>query len=210
MAIPQNNTVAAIHNTCSVGLNKWLLQEHTTDSIWKQKAVNSRLGRADNARFLERFRYIIVASQLLNTHSFVGQSSYGQSRDAAVPVPDAPQLGNITLAGVAVTASFAFALAWLINWTRGSGSSAAGKGRMVIFLALLVGFAMISYAYMRRQWLQYLRQRSLAEISEFVAKAQEFDTVVAGTLTLVQEVELVSRGYRMYGLLASRDLALLT
>jgi CHASE3 domain sensor protein len=68
---------------------------------------------------------------------------------------------------------------------------------MIIVLALLVGFAVISYAYMRRQWLQYLRQQSLAEVSEFVTKAQEFDTVVAGALTLVQEVELVSRGYRM-------------
>lgn len=113
-------------------------------------------------------------------------------------MPDAPQLGNITLAGVAVTASFAFALAWLIHWTRGGGTSAAGRGRMVIFLALLVGFSMISYAYMRKQWLQYLRQQSLAELSEFVTKAQEFDTAVAGALTLVQEVELVSRGYRMY------------
>jgi hypothetical protein len=64
-------------------------------------------------------------------------------------------------------------------------------------LALLAGFAAIFYAYMRRQWLQYLRQRSLAEVSEFVTRAQEFDTVVGGALALVQEVELVSRGYRM-------------
>jgi hypothetical protein len=69
---------------------------------------------------------------------------------------------------------------------------------MFIFLAFLVGFAVISYAYMRRQWLQYLRQQSLAEVSGFVVKAQELDTVIAGALTLVQEVELVSRGYRMY------------
>ncbi|KAG0650746.1 hypothetical protein D0Z07_2375 [Hyphodiscus hymeniophilus] len=130
LAIPQNNAVAAIHNTCSVELH-------------------------------------------------------------------APQLGKITLAGVAVTASFAFTLAWLIHWTRGGGTSAAGKGRMAMFLALLVGSAMISYAYMRRQWLQYLRQQSLAEISGLVIKSQELDAVVAGALTLVQEVELVSRGYRI-------------
>ena len=128
--------------------------------------MNSRLGRVENARFLERFRYIIVASQLLNTHSFLGQANHGQSRDASVPAPDAPQLGNVTLAGLAVTASFAFALAWLIHWTRGGGDSVAGKGRMFIFLAFLVGFTVISYAYMRRQWLQYLRQQSLAEVSE--------------------------------------------
>jgi hypothetical protein len=88
-------------------------------------------------------------------------------------------------------------LAWLIHWIRGSTNSPAGTGRMVILLALLVGFAVISYAHMRKQWLQYLRQQSLAEVSEFVTKAQEFDMVVAGALTLVQEVELVSRGYRM-------------
>jgi len=64
-------------------------------------------------------------------------------------------------------------------------------------LVLLLVVAAISYAYVRRQWLQYLRQQTLSEASEFVAKAQEFDSAVAGALTLVQEVELVSRGYRI-------------
>lgn len=112
-------------------------------------------------------------------------------------MPSAPQFGAFTLAGVAITASFAFALAWLIHWTRGGGNSAIGMGRMAVILTLLIGFAVISYAYMRRQWLQYLRQQSLAEVSEFAVKAQEFDTVIGAALTLVQEVELVSRGYRM-------------
>jgi hypothetical protein len=162
-----------------------------------QKALNSRLGRADNARFLERFRYIIVASQLLNAHSYLVQPGHGQSRDAAVASPDAPQLGAFTLAGVSVTASSAFALAWLIHWTRGGAKSTVGNGRMVVCLATMILLAVVSYAYMRRQWLQYLRQQTLAEMSNFVAKAQDFDGVAAGALTLVQEVELVSRGYRM-------------
>lgn len=81
---------------------------------------------------------------------------------------------------------------------------------MAIFLVLLVAFAVTSYAYMRRQWLQYLRQQSLAEISEFVAEAQTFDTSLAAALTLVQEVELVSRGYRMYEIFDFRHLASLT
>lgn len=178
LAIPQNSAVAIIHNTCS-------------------KAVNSRLGRADNARFLERFRYIIVASQLLNAHTYLAQPGYGQSRNAVVASPDAPQLGAFTLAGASVTASFAFALAWLVHWTRGGASSTAGKGRMVIFLGIVILLATTSYAYMRRQWLQYLRQQTIAEISEFVNKAQEFDATAGGSLTLVQEVELVSRGYRL-------------
>jgi len=130
---------------------------------------------------LERFRYLIVASQLLNTHSYLGQAVHGQSRDARYPSSDALQLGPFTFGGAALTASFAFALAWLVHWTRGGGSSTAGKGRIAIFLAVVILLAIVSYAYARRQWLQYLRQQSLAEISEFIDRAQEF----------------VSRGYRM-------------
>lgn len=162
-----------------------------------QKALNSRLGRVDNAKFLERFRYIIVASQLLNSHSYLAQPGYGQSRDAAIPAPDAPQHGALTVAGISVTASIAFTLAWLVHWTRGGVSSAAGKGRMAVFLAVIVVLATVSYTYARRQWLQYLRQQTIAEISDFVHKSQEFDSAAAGSLTLVQEVELVSRGYRL-------------
>jgi hypothetical protein len=102
-----------------------------------------------------------------------------------------------TLTGVAITTSSAFALAWLIHWARGYENSATGKGRVFVLLLCLIVFGTISYTFMRRQWLQYLRLQSLAELSEFVDGAQEFDSVVAGVLMLVQEVELVSRGYRM-------------
>ncbi|KAF4635485.1 hypothetical protein G7Y89_g2610 [Cudoniella acicularis] len=178
IAIPQNKAVAILSKTCS-------------------KAVNSRLGRADNARFLERFRYIIVASQLLNAHSYLGQASQGKSRNVPVPALDTPQIGSLTPTGVALTASVAFTLAWLIHWTRGNRSSATGKGRIVVFLAVLGILGFLSYTYARRQMLHYLRQQTLAEISSFVAKAQEFDSAAAGALSLVQEVELVSRGYRI-------------
>lgn len=69
---------------------------------------------------------------------------------------------------------------------------------MAVSAALLALFIAISYAYMRRQWLQSLRQNSLTETSELIAISQDFDNAVAGALALVQEVELVSRGYRMY------------
>lgn len=138
-----------------------------------------------------------MASQLLNAHSYLGQAGKGQSRDALVPSPDVPQLGALTPSGAIVTAFCAFALAWLIHWTRGGKSSNSGKGRFVVFIAVLVVLAVVLYAYMRRQWLQYLRQQSLSEISDFVAHAQQFDGAAAGALSLVQEVELVSRGYRM-------------
>jgi hypothetical protein len=68
---------------------------------------------------------------------------------------------------------------------------------MAVFLASLICLSLILYAYMRRKWLHYLRQQTLSEISDFVLTAQQFDHVAANAMSLVQEVELVSRGYRM-------------
>jgi len=110
--------------------------------------------------------------------------------------PDAPQIGAFTLAGAGCTASFAFGLVWLIHWARGGRDFKLG--RVAVFVTIMAIWAGISYTYMRRQWLQYLRQQTLAEISGFVAQAHEFDSLASGALTFVQEVELVSRGYRMY------------
>jgi len=160
-----------------------------------QKAVNSTLGRADNARFLEQFRYIIVASQLLNSHSYLGQPIV-PSRQLTLPTPDAPQQ-VLTLSGTATTAGVAFGLAWMIHWVRG-GKQGTGLGRLATLCVVVGMLAVVSYSYVRRQWLQYLRQQNLAEVSHYVGIAQEFDTAASAALTLVQEVELVSRGYRLY------------
>jgi Mysoin-binding motif of peroxisomes len=159
--------------------------------------VNSRLGRADNVKFLEHFRYTIVASQLLSVHSYLGQAVHGQPRDPSLRTPNVPLPVTFTLAGAAVTAVLAFILAWLTHWTRGESDFIAGRGRIAVFLIVMAVFVIVGYAYIRRQWLQYLRKQTLEEITEFVGSAHDFDTAAAGALTLVQEVELVSRGYRM-------------
>lgn len=164
-----------------------------TDEAIK-RAINSRLGRADNTRFLERFRYIIVASQLLSTHSYLGQAVHTPSRDPNVASRRIQRRGASTLAGALVTVCFVFSLVWLMKWVI---DGRYGMIRMGIALIVLLGLGFIFQAYMRRQWLHYLRQQALLETSEFVAKAQEFDQIAAAAITLVQEVELVSRGYRM-------------
>ena len=122
---------------------------------------------------------------------------HGQSRDPSLRTPNAPLPNSFTLAGAGVTTVLAFVVAWLIHWTRSDGDFIAGSGRIGVFLAVMGAFIVVGYAYMRRQWLQYLRQQTLEEIAEFVGTAHDFDTAAAGALTLVQEVELVSRGYRM-------------
>ncbi len=162
-----------------------------------QKALNSRLGRADNTRFLEQFRYIIVASQLLSEHCYHGQGAPLVAQNEPASATEAPQLGAFTLTGAALTASVAFGLVWAIHWARGDSTSSFASGRVAVVMAILVGLATLAYAYIRRQWLQYLRQQTLAETGNFIAKAQGLDGATTAAMTLIQEVELVSRGYRM-------------
>ena len=151
----------------------------------------------DNARFLERFRYAIVASQLLSVQSYLGQASIGRLKDTKLSPPHPPQYAAFSTGGVFVTALLAFGLTWLVHWARSGCRTAFRYSRVLILLVALVVSIVVTYAYMRRQWLQYLRQQTISEITTFVGIAQEFDHVAAGAMTLVQEVELVSRGYRM-------------
>jgi hypothetical protein len=194
LSIPKSHAVTTtIHKTYSVSWTWLFIILFGTDGKL-QRAINSRLGQADNARFLERFRYIIVASQLLSIHSYPGQTVQALSREGNASPPIVQRRGATTLAGAFVTISCVFSLLWLVKWVVDEG---VGKAHISMFLVLLLGLALLSQAYMRRQWLQYLREQALSETSEFVTKAQEFDQVASASITLVQEVELVSRGYRM-------------
>jgi hypothetical protein len=91
----------------------------------------------------------------------------------------------------------------MINWGRGGRGSGPSSSRVVSVFTLLVSSAALAYVYVRRQWLQYLRQQTLVEAGGFISKAQDLDRATTGAMTLVQEVELVSRGYRMYVLQSS-------
>ncbi len=155
------------------------------------------MGRADNTKFLEQFRYIIVASQLLSEHVYPiqgGQLEVGKERTSRV----APHLDGFTLSGAAITASVAFGIVWTIHWVRRAGSRSSASGRTAIVIIIFVSLITLVYAYVRRQWLQYLRQQTLVETRNLVAKAGGLDTAISAAVTLIQEVELVSRGYRMY------------
>jgi uncharacterized membrane protein len=110
----------------------------------------------------------------------------------------APHLRGFTLTGAAITGSVAFGIAWTIHWVRRAENRSSASRRTAIAITIFVVLATLLYAYVRRQWLQYLRQQTLVETSNLVAKAQGLDTAISAAVTLIQEVELVSRGYRMY------------
>ncbi|KAK4681829.1 hypothetical protein QC764_110940 [Podospora pseudoanserina] len=159
------------------------------------KAVASRIDRADNLKFIEQFRYTIVASQLLAGHSITGNYNFfNRNRDAS----DVPQNVVVpTSTGILITATGALVVACVIRWVYMGGYAQLTKGKIAFTTVVLVGFGLVAHFYIRQQWIRYLRNQALAEVSAFVAKSQDFDGVSSAALSLIQEVELVSRGYRL-------------
>lgn len=149
-----------------------------------------------NTKFLEEFRYIIVASQLLSSHQYHGQGSYGNLQRRKIVDTSGIQKA-VSPAGAGATASVAFGVSWIIRW---SASAHDWKGiilRFTIVSGLLVAAAIFGQAYLRRRWLHNLRQQNLAETTKFIGHSQDLDSAMTAALCLIQEVELVSRGYRM-------------
>ncbi|KAL5346951.1 hypothetical protein ACLOAV_008094 [Pseudogymnoascus australis] len=178
ISVPKSTAATAIRNTYS-------------------EALNSRLGKADNTKFQERFRYIIVASQLLNDRQYHGQA-YG-SKSPPRSSPDAPiaSLKTFSPQGAVVTASVAFGVTWMIRWGSAGRDWISITLRCIIIAAMLVAAAIIGQAYLRRKWLHYLREQNITEATRLVGQTQDLDSAVAAALSLIQEVELVSRGYRL-------------
>jgi uncharacterized membrane protein len=158
--------------------------------------VHLRLGQAENERFLEHFRYLIVASHLLN-------DSTGQTRlrtpsavfgsNAALSTPADYKAAGTSVNGVIVICGVAFALVWLINYARAGRSS----GRLLAVVAAICIVSTLTYVYVRRQWLLYLRRQAVEATSKMITNMQAFEASSASALTFIQEVELISRGYRL-------------
>ncbi|KAL4972677.1 Mysoin-binding motif of peroxisomes-domain-containing protein [Aspergillus desertorum] len=160
-------------------------------------ALNSRLGRNDNERFLEQFGYVIVASQLLNEHSAPSYTSATDVLSNTVPT-DLPAISTtFGLQGAFVTASTSFSIAWLLHWSRPRAGTGINPRKVGILLVLVPMLGVLFYAFARRQWLKYLRHQAVEAAVLLIGNAQGFDSAASASVVFIQEVELVSRGYRM-------------
>lgn len=164
-------------------------------------AINSRLGRENNAKFLEHFRYILVASQLLN--EYLDQGSVpppaavpNQGSDKVASEPDILNNAN-SLYGAAATAALAFSVVWLISWARSAKGGYLSKSRVTLVVTVLALLTLVGYAYVRRQWLQYLRHQAVGGATNLTTNWQAFEISSTSALQFIQEVELVSKGYRL-------------
>ncbi|MCJ1389271.1 hypothetical protein MMC18_002127 [Xylographa bjoerkii] len=168
--------VARIHDTCS-------------------SALNSRLGRTENAQFLEQFRYTIIASQLFSDHSnTTAYNSYNTARE--VPAEQDLQI-NFTWKGIYLTGGGAFAFVLAIHRARSIARNYSSGWGLFLASAILALAAIALYTLFRRQYLLYVRNQAIDSATSLVENAHGLDAATSAAITLVQEVELVSRGYRI-------------
>lgn len=166
-----------------------------------QSALNSRLGWAEKGRFLEQFRYTIIASQLLNDVPNPGiykrQDSLQSAGNGLLgPDQDGQKLA-FSWIGISVTASAAFAWVWSIHWTRKVATSTSRMWPLLLVPTVAIMICSVLYLYCRRQWLHWVRSQAVESASTLVAGAQNLDAAVSASINLIQEVELISHGYRM-------------
>ena len=162
--------------------------------------VSARIGKSDNERFLEQFGYIIVASQLLSEQSAPPYTSAAGSLASSTQNgdPSASRAAIFGLRGALFTAGASFSIVWLLHWARPRPESGLDPSRLAILLTLIIAVAIAFYAFAKRQWLRYLRHQAVDVASVLVGNAQALDSVASASVVLIQEVELVSRGYRMF------------
>ena len=155
---------------------------------------------SENSKALDQLRYTIIGSQLLNDRRTIGgyspRSSTQESsgKDARRDDDDA---SVYTSAGLGTTAGAAFALVWSIHWARGSVLGQASWWPLTLVFSILMVLIAVSCILLRRQYLRYTRLQAIEAASSMVANAQAFDAAASAASTLIQEVELVSKGYRI-------------
>ncbi|CAI7636320.1 unnamed protein product [Penicillium crustosum] len=175
---PQGQLIGKLYDTCS-------------------SALNVRLARSDNERFLEQFGYVIVASQLLNEHSAPSYTSAADVLSAKQPSTLPSLSTTFGIQGAIVTAATSFSIAWLLHWSRSRTGSGLSLKKVGVLLILVPAVGVLFYAFAKRQWLKYLRHQAVEAAGAFIGNAQGFDSAASASVVFIQEVELVSRGYRI-------------
>lgn len=191
--------VARFHYICSVGIPSVSRTIPIDQS--PQRALNARLGWTENHRFLEQFRYTIIASQLLNdipnqgAHKLRHAFRISDTSRPEIDTHDEPLAFSWT--GLALTGLAAFTLAWSVHFTRNCAESTSHRWPLVLTPTVAVIICSVLYLFFRRQYLYWLRDQVSRSVSILVTDAQDLDLIVSASINLIQEVELVCRGYRM-------------
>ena len=161
----------------------------------EQAFVNITLDSEDNEHFLEHFRYQIIASQLLSDSagSVVAPTQPSEHSPIRSPLPEVAA----TTTGACVAATSAFIFVWIVHSMRHDGSAKQWGWRSAFAVCLTLTLTICIWGYATRSSILHLSRSVIDATSTLTTNLQSLNSTSHSLLSLVQEVELVSRGYRM-------------
>ncbi|EFE41457.1 hypothetical protein TRV_03816 [Trichophyton verrucosum HKI 0517] len=178
----------------------WLSDGRRGVNSWQKAAISARIGKTDNERFREQFGYTIIASQLLSEPSAPSYTSVSNLLSHPVQSDDDKAASRAAIFGVrgaVFTAVASFSVVLLLHWARSIHRIGWSIGRVLLLGVLLATIVAAFYVFAKRQWLRYLRSQAIETATACVGNAQTLDSAASASVVLIQEVELVSRGYRV-------------
>ena len=167
-----------------------------------QHVMHLTFGWVTRDSFLERFRYIIVASQLLNdsphrpSHKPFVLPEIGAYNQEEVNQNN-NTLSAATPAGLLMTLIFTFMVVGLARWVQIGIATHATILHLILRAILLITALMLINFYLERQRLHHLRLRALKAASRLVTSLHDIEALISSSITFVQETELVAHGYNM-------------
>ena len=168
-----------------------------------QAAIHSGVDRTQNGRFLEQLRYSIIASQLLIEQSRPVHHRAHSNPNGHLPHhvdPQSFQGTAVSPKGATISGLSSFVVAWAFHSIRNqvveSSWSQGTKLGYITLLLLTVATALFGYFWRKRT--QRIHHDAIDSMSTLVAESHVFDELISTSLTLIQEIEVVARGYELY------------
>ncbi|KAA8905018.1 hypothetical protein TRICI_005346 [Trichomonascus ciferrii] len=179
------------------------------------QAVRSTISGAETGDFLERFRYALVSSDLLDDrgHHYyfqqdntrgtrceanIGKAARDKRRQRILFCDDGPWSFLKYQKSWAGGGGCIVVLATLLTWGVRHGRIRHGASNVAV-LVIVLTITLFLYAHSRRRRLRLLRAKAVSHVTRFIANNQEFDVAVGKCVNFIMQVELLSRGYYLNG-----------
>ncbi|KAK4520478.1 Malate dehydrogenase, cytoplasmic [Mucor velutinosus] len=157
-------------------------------------AFSISLPRAEETAFEEKFKYLIVTSPLLNETLSVNHHHKHSSNSSKLPSTTELPFQSTRTTKLGVTTNLIATLALLLGAEKHFLQPKVPV--MTIFFSTSASLFFL-YRHKRRSSIRQLYQIALSRLQSFNDRSEAFDTKVHRVLITIQEIELVSRGYRL-------------
>ncbi|KAG2182455.1 hypothetical protein INT43_007385 [Umbelopsis isabellina] len=183
----QSRSPTLLNNLRAIAYDYW-----TNYSMGKDFAT-SHLPRAEQLAFTEEFKYVIVTSSLLNERMSVRSKSIGRANDTTKPdISKVSQIWDV--------AGYALSMLLLIGANRKTVQHWQSFGQVApvaVTSTISLSATFMVYRNIRRMSLRQTHSTALGHIKQLIRQCRLLDSKVNRIINMIQEIELVSRGYRI-------------